>query len=119
MSNDYAQTAADDLNTATEMRRRHGIAVGQYDTLGNTGLLRAIALTEFPDLLAIAERGIAARLQLEAQADLAIRAQDVRRLHPADDLGAGLIVCAHCSYGIHLVRWPCPTTQALDGIEAP
>ena len=108
----------DDVKTLAEMRRRHQIAVGQYDTLGNTGLLRAIALTEFPDLLDIAERGLAARHELEATAGLSIRAHAVRELHAPEDTGGGLLLCRTCSTWLFVI-WPCPTLQLLDGLAAP
>lgn len=119
MSADKTPDTYADVGTLNVFRTRHAMAVKQLETLGNTGMLRAFALCDVPILLEVAERGVQARIVLDPIAGLSIRAATLRALHCAEDLGGGLIVCAHCSYGIRLVPWPCPTTQVLDGIDAP
>ena len=43
--------------------------------------------------------------------------QAVRRLHPQYRPAFGdRDVCAHCTQGMLLVYWPCPTIQIIDGL---
>lgn len=108
-------TLGADANAVTVLHKRLGSAIRSNQELGVTGPLRAFALVDAPRLVAIAARGVAARVQF---AGLAIRAAAVRDLHAPEDRGGGLLLCRTCSTWL-FVLWPCPTMQALDGLEAP
>jgi hypothetical protein len=117
---DATPATAEDVQALEELGGHYDRAIATNNTKGSVGHLRAFGIGQVPQLFAIALRGVQARVQLDALAGLSIRVEIARGLHSADDRGAGLIVCSHCSRFRHRpILFPCPTLQALDGLEAP
>lgn len=106
--------AARDQSFIARAMARHRSAVDELGPGSHLGHVRA-SLHDVPELLALAERGVADRALIQQHDGHEERAGRVRNLHGSDDLGGGLIVCTHCSVPGRVVEYPCPTLDALDG----